>query len=632
MSDNRDDEVREMHAQDLGAAEAEGQPRRSVAAQLVDLTLADYTLGISDTDEPFAVSKARPHIALPLRGGKTGYRPELARRYFDAHNSVPGAQALTDACTVLEGKASQCNPVSLNLRVAEANGVAYVDTGDTDARVIRITGGNWEVVDAAPVLFRRTKLTGAMVAPVRGGRLADLWRFALIAEADRPVVLAVLVHALIQPDTPHPILALLAEQGLTKSSTTRVLVDLIDPSPVPLRQAPRDAESWSTAAAASWVVALDNLSGIPAWLSDCLCRAATGDGNVKRALYTDGDVAVTRFRRCVILNGIDVGASAGDLAERMALADLTRLKAGQRQTEAALAAAWEQARPGILGALLTLAAKVHRRLPSTTLDDAPRMADFARILAAVDAELGTAGLARYRQRAGRMAADSLTADEFIGALLVRRYECDGMKAGDVLAALTPEGKEWRRPKDWPRSARAVTGLLRRHAPALRQTGWTVNDDGGHNKDGVTRWTLTPPPAEQSGNPDPPDPPNPPSQVSGAFSGGESGGVDHPRNPANPRAGYGREPAGNVETDTPPESNPLTRGNGSAGQAGQKYASAPLAPGEQSVVHAPPAKSGTAPPAATCPECGYPITPDMADNGMHPDCARIVAAISERTSA
>lgn len=56
------------------------------------------------------------------------------------------------------------------------------------------------------------------------------------------------------------------------------------PSPVPLRQSPRDADSWVTAAAGSWVVALDNLSAIPPWLSDSLCRAATGDGNVKRAL------------------------------------------------------------------------------------------------------------------------------------------------------------------------------------------------------------------------------------------------------------------------------------------------------------------------------------------------------------
>ena len=32
------------------------------------------------------------------------------------------------------------------------------------------------------------------------------------------------------------------------------------------------------AALASWVVALDNVSGFPFWLQDALCRSATGEG------------------------------------------------------------------------------------------------------------------------------------------------------------------------------------------------------------------------------------------------------------------------------------------------------------------------------------------------------------------
>ena len=484
----------------------EDSRKRSVALQLVDLTLAAYTLGKSEKDEPFAVANERPHIAMPLRGGRNGYRSELARRYYELNDSVAGSQALTDACTVLEGKAAQGEVRRLNLRVAECDGIVYIDCGTTDCRAIRIGGGDWEIVDTAPVMFRRTRLTGGMAIPTRGHDLQELWRFALISEVDRPVVLAVLVHALIQPDTPHPILGLLAEQGRTKSSTTRTLVDLIDPSPVPLRQAPRDQESWSTAASASWVVALDNLSDIPVWLSDSLCRASTGDGSIKRALYSDDDVAVTQFRRCVFANGIDVGAVRGDLAERMALADLDRLGPGARRTEEELAGEWEQVRSGVLGAILDLAARVHNRLPTTVVENLPRMADFARILAAVDAELGTCGLDRYRERAGRMAADSLTADDFIGRILAQRYECSNATAARMLAELTPEAKDWRKPREWPRNARAVTTLLRRHAPALRALGWSVYDDGGLNKENATHWTVGPPPLEQSGDSASPDSP------------------------------------------------------------------------------------------------------------------------------
>lgn len=96
-------------------------------------------------------------------------------------------------------------------------------------------------------------------------------------------------------------LALLGEQGTGKSSATKNLVQLVDPSPVPLRKPPRDADGWVTAASGSWVVGLDNLSTIPPWLSDSLCRAVTGDGDgdVRRELYSGDGLSVFSFRRVI---------------------------------------------------------------------------------------------------------------------------------------------------------------------------------------------------------------------------------------------------------------------------------------------------------------------------------------------
>ena len=76
-------------------------------------------------------------------------------------------------------------------------------------------------------------------------------------------MLAWLIAAIIDPDTPHPILSLFGEQGTGKSTASRRIVEVIDPSPVPLRKPPRDPERWVTAAQGSWVVGLDNLSRCP---------------------------------------------------------------------------------------------------------------------------------------------------------------------------------------------------------------------------------------------------------------------------------------------------------------------------------------------------------------------------------
>ena len=199
-------------------------------------------------------------------------------------------------------------------------------------------------------------------------------------------------------------LGIFGEQGTGKTTAAKVLASLLDPGPVPVRKPPRDADSWVTAAAGSWLVALDNLSEIQPWLSDSLCRAVTGDGDVRRKLYTDGELAVFAYRRCVILNGIDTGAMQADLADRMLPIDLAVIDAApaDRRRSVASVARGSPGHP-------RRAPRPRRGGPGPAavccqLASKPRMADFAKIAAAVDADLGTPGCARYtnrRRRAGR---------------------------------------------------------------------------------------------------------------------------------------------------------------------------------------------------------------------------------------
>jgi hypothetical protein len=101
-----------------------------------------------------------------------------------------------------------------------------------------------------------------------------------------------------------------------------MLVTLIDPSPAPLRAAPKDVQAWTVQAAASWTVMLDNVSSIPAWFSDTLCKAVTGEASVDRALYTNDDVNVLQLQRVIGMTTIDAGAMSGDLAERLLIVEL----------------------------------------------------------------------------------------------------------------------------------------------------------------------------------------------------------------------------------------------------------------------------------------------------------------------
>jgi hypothetical protein len=478
-----------------------GSDKKSASTLLVELALERYRFGCTEDGQPFAV-KPGGHVVRMLRGAKNSLRAELSQAYYWRHHKAAPQQALADALLVLEGEALASDPSEVHLRVAAANGAIWLDLGDTAETVIRIDGDGWETRDTAPVLFRRTALTGVLPAPsdelrvmramratnpdLLRTRTAKLWQQINVAKPDRPLVLACLIAAIANPNMPHPILSFSGEQGTAKSTTTKRVVELLDPSPVLLRKPPKDPDSWVTAAQGSWVVGLDNMSTVPDWLSDSLCRAVTGDGDVRRALYTDSGLSVFGFRRCIILNGIDLGALRGDLVDRLVNVSLDVIPEDDRVTEEVLDERWRQDYPVILGALLASVASVIHAILSVRLANKPRMADFAHILAAVDQIFGTNGLTRYAEQTRSMVLDSLTAEPFLAALMAENLEFTG-PAAELLERLTPD----KPPRDWPKSPRVVTTILRRNAPALRKAGWEVRDsEDSHSH--ATIWTLTPP--------------------------------------------------------------------------------------------------------------------------------------------
>ena len=64
------------------------------------------------------------------------------------------------------------------------------------------------------------------------------------------------------------------------------------------------------------VLAFDNLSGLPSWLSDSLCRLTSGGAFSTRRLFTDQDEILFAAARPVILNGIEDVITRPDLADR----------------------------------------------------------------------------------------------------------------------------------------------------------------------------------------------------------------------------------------------------------------------------------------------------------------------------
>ena len=131
------------------------------------------------------------------------------------------------------------------------------------------------------------------------------------------------------------------------------------------------------AATNNWTLVLDNLSHLPDWLSDSLCRLATGGGFSTRKLYNDDEEVFFNATRPSVLNGITEFVERPDLADRSVLITLPRIPDEKRREETLIREEFTQALPDILGAFLDVTASAMGVLPQVRLDKSPRMADFA---------------------------------------------------------------------------------------------------------------------------------------------------------------------------------------------------------------------------------------------------------------
>ncbi len=440
---------------------------------LINLT-ADIDLFHDATDTGFADLEISGHRETwPLRS--KGFKRWLARRYFEETGSAPNSEALYSALNVIEARAHFDAPQQeVFIRVAGHDGKLYLDLADDDWRAVEIDRGGWRLVERPPVRFRRSSGMQPLPAPEPGGSI-DLLRPFLNVNKDDFILVVAWALAVLRDRGPYPVIALSGEQGSAKSTFSAILRALLDPNAAPLRALSRNDHDLHIAASNGHLLAFDNISRLPAWISDTLCRLATGGGFAVRQLYTDQDEVLFDATRPVILNGIEEVVSRADLADRSIFLTLEPIPEERRRPEAELWTEFDDVCPKILGALLDAVSTGLRRLPEIRLEGLPRLADFALWATACEGALWPTGTF--------MAAYTGNRDEAVESVI----ESDSVAA--AVRALVAEGTEWRgtatellrtlsavvgervsKTRSWPESARALSGRLRRAATSLRQVG------------------------------------------------------------------------------------------------------------------------------------------------------------------
>jgi hypothetical protein len=349
----------------------------------------------------------------------------------------------------------------------------------------------------------------ALAEPRPGGDLDEL-RKLLAIESDSSwyLTLAWLVEAL-SPNGPYPVQCLYGEQGSGKSLRARILRGLTDPSESSLRSPPASSRDLMISANNSWVQVFDNLSHVTQWFSDGLCSLSTGGGFATRTLYTDDSERIFSAMRPVILTSIEEVATRGDLLDRAIIEELESIPESERRSEREIFACFHAAAGRIQAGLFDAVAGALREEGGVTLSGAPRMADFAARGVAIERALAwpeKSFLSAYKDN--RRDVNALPIEESaVGPELMAFAKAEGCESwtwARLLGRLNERADDdVRKPKGWPRTARGLSGEVRRLAPNFRRAGIDID----YGKTGGKRWVTVQLGGDQDDRPNGPDRPS-----------------------------------------------------------------------------------------------------------------------------
>jgi len=476
-----------LEALDQLNSESESKDKKTQSQILVELA-SDVELFHTPEETAYAVVPIGDHKeVLPLR--KRKFKKWLQLRFFDKFNKVSGSQAVEDALSIMEAAAIfKGEEHEVHLRVAEHNSCIYIDLVNDDYQAIEVSEKGWTIINNPPVYFVRTNSMSELPIPKKEGRIDQLKQFINYKDDEDFKMVVAWVLSAMKPNSPFPLLLIQGEQGSSKSTTTKVLRNLIDPSEkLSLRNLPKGEEELAIAASKAHVGAYDNISSLSNSLSDAFCKISLGGAIAKRKLYSDDEESVLTVMKPCILNGISGVGERPDLLDRSIILNLPSISERDRKDEGEFWKDFKEIRPYILGAFLDVVCNALKELPHINIKEKPRMADFSLWITAAENALNWHKgefLKLYERNRQKGIIQSLETDPLAVAVVELMkdycvYENTPRKALKDLEYFVND-KRTLNSNEWP-TERSIKNSLTRIAPVLRGEGIYYTDRGVTSK-------------------------------------------------------------------------------------------------------------------------------------------------------
>ena len=447
--------------------------------KLIKSILDENVRFFCDKDNPLEV-----YVEYPERDGSPAtvpVRSQMFRAFLGYQYMIEsGEDAPPDFEPIIQGKICETQYLRENMieKLRRVTGsltdgkIAYF-LADDQWTTLFIKETGWKVGKSKKVKLTKSPLDAEQVMPVPDGDLLGLLRRYVNMDDEDFFLFTVYVVQAFSRTSSHFAAIISSEKGTGKSTLTKLLRDLIDPSKAGVPLMPSNDGDLKTYLADSYVVCFDNTAVLSTKFSNILCAAITGSKAAKRKLYTDCDHIILNLHNMVVINGIDIVPYQSDLAERSLLFELRKISEEKRITDATFWAAFKKDRPMILGAILDTLVKAINILPNLQTKSLHRMADANLEMIAIAVALGKTEqefqeiLNRNNQKLQESYAEN---NAFVNAIVdfVRKRGNQDAPASKVYEQL--RGTKARDLKDFPNSASALSKRLNREKDALEQMG------------------------------------------------------------------------------------------------------------------------------------------------------------------
>lgn len=279
-------------------------------------------LVVSDSDNSlvFGLVQTDDHVeSLSL----SSFRAEmwLKHNYDKIHGDIFGVESYRNALNRLIAKAMFEDSATETIynRVALVGNVIWVDLTTHDWKAIRIDEKGYKIVelDESTPTFERKQHQRQQVIPASCDfdALEKLCDWLRIKQNDRYIFKIHLISLFIEK-YPIPIMVITGEYGSIKTTIVKTIKKIIDPSSQLSLHLAKNPDDLALQLYHRYLTSYDNVSKFSSDTSDTFCRAITGDGNSKRALYTNTDEVILNYTRKIILNGIAPTISNTDFISR----------------------------------------------------------------------------------------------------------------------------------------------------------------------------------------------------------------------------------------------------------------------------------------------------------------------------